>query len=148
MAMQKILVGIDGKTESLWPVIHALSLAQRVDMKVSVLFFEGPEPRKGGKFKPAPPDSGIKAELEALIRQGRLDGIVVDYYVAHGVYKDELIRFIRENGITLLVMELPSGRSEGSSEGIGELLDEVKLRSGCRIELVLLKDTGPHSTRS
>ncbi len=134
--MEKILAGMRPDEPSLWAGIHALKLAERIMADLSILFVTEPEP--DGLRKNQDPDEGkIKEKIHELIKQGREKGVRVSYYVASGDFAAELIRFIRENKITLLVIGCPEGGidPEISSEFIGK----IKRRLHCRIEVVSAK---------
>lgn len=131
--MEKILVGMESKMTSLWGAIHALNLAKRIHAKISILYVTDPTseeaPRGSGE-----PD--IRSHLEKLISDGRLEGISIDYYLTCGSFKEELIKFIKEKRINLLVIDHPQPERRIGGEAFPELLDEIKLRSECRIEVV------------
>jgi nucleotide-binding universal stress UspA family protein len=138
--MERILVGIDSKMTSLWSVIYALNLAKRMDVKISVLLvIESPalSDEEGG---PKKNESAIKPRLEKLILDGRSEGTPIDYFLSYGLFKDELIKFIQEKKISLLVMDFPLPDRKGASEKLPEILGEIKLRTHCRIEVVHKKD--------
>ena len=107
-------------------------------MKISILLLEKPRTREGGD-QPAPKkkEGFIKSRLEALISTGWSEGISIDYYyIAYGSYKNELIQFIQEKGVTHLVLTFPSDAIRSTSENHKDLVDEIKLRTNCPIELV------------
>lgn len=138
--MERILVGINSKTTNLLSVIYALNLAKRMDVKISVLLVIEPpfllsKPGEAGKD-----ESAIKKRLEKFILDGRSDGISVDYFLTYGSFKEELIKFIQEKKISLLVVDYPFPDRKAASEKLPELLAEIKLRTHCRIEVVHKKD--------
>ncbi len=142
--MVKLLVGIDAKMTGLWSVVYALNLAKRMDIKIAILFVSdaassSPSPA-AGQEQPEKEDTSIKRRLEKLITDGRSEGISIDYYLADGSYKEEVIKFIKEKGITLLVVDFPYADRKEASEKLPELLGEIKLRTNCRIEVVHQKD--------
>ena len=55
--------------------------------------------------------------------------------MAYGNYESELVSFVQENKITLLVVESSSERGE-SRELFREFLDKLRHRINCRIEVV------------
>jgi nucleotide-binding universal stress UspA family protein len=150
--MVKILVGIDAKMTGLWSVVYALNLAKRMDIKIAILLVS--DTPSSAELKGASPslspsakqerseedETSIKRRLEKLITDGRSEGISIDYYLAYGSYKEEIIKFIKEKGITLLVVDSPSVDRKEASEKLPELLCEIKLRTHCRIEVVHQKD--------
>ena len=137
--MERILVGLQPGESKLWAGIHALNLAKRINAEVSFLLVMEPgnDPEEDG-LKERQQGSMMKS-LGPLIEQGRSEGIRVDYYVTHGKVESELVRFIRENKITMLVVG--SSFDPKDSSGIfGDLLEKIRHRIDCRIEVVYEKD--------
>jgi len=130
--MERILVGIHSPDTSFWAGVHALNLAKRIGARVSFLLVVD---RESGSTD----DLGQKAEasfkkkVESLIEEGRSEGIAVDYYLTYGNFETELIRFSQENRVTLLVVEPPR---EKSTERFSSLLEKIRHRINCRIEVV------------
>jgi hypothetical protein len=123
----------------LWSVVFALNLAKRMDVKISVLLVI--DPALAGKNKgPASEASALRSRLEKIIQDGRSEGTPIDYFLARGGFKDELIRFIQERKISLLVVDYPLADQNSGLENMPELLGEIKLRTGCRIEMVHSRD--------
>jgi hypothetical protein len=133
---------------SLWSVIHVLNLAKRMTAQISVLLVIEPAVGSDDQRLQEKEESPIRTRLEKLIIEGRADGIPIDYYLAHGSYKNELIKFIQEKKISLLVLDSPLPGSDGASEKLPELLGEIKLRTHCRIEVVHRKDVNENGKRS
>jgi hypothetical protein len=136
LTMKKVLVGVSSETTDLWPVIYALNLAKRVKMRLFVLLVLDPRERRLNKEKYPVDESSIKMRLEALLSEGRSWGIPIDYHIATGSYKEELIQLIQNKEISLVVLAMPTAAPKGSSEGIHDILDEIKLRTACDIEIV------------
>jgi RNase H-fold protein (predicted Holliday junction resolvase) len=59
----------------------------------------------------------------------------VDCYITYGQYDNELVKFVKENKITMLVVGSPSPR-EGRFEDFEDLLEKIRHRIDCRIEVV------------
>ncbi len=146
--MERILVGLYSKMTSLWSVIHVLNLAKRMNVKISVLLVIEPAAGSDNQRLQEKEESPIRTRLEKLIMEGRADGVPIDYYLAYGSYKNELIKFIREKKISLLVLDSPLPGPNGASEKLPELLGEIKLRTHCRIEVVHRKDVKESRKRS
>jgi len=134
--MERILVGLDPGKTSLWAAIHALNLAKRIKAKVFILMVEGDTQTQKGLRIEKRVQSSVRADLEALIERGRSEGIAVEYYIAQGSYERELIHFIKKNKITLLVFGLPSCRKKGPSGKFMDLVEKIRRRVDCRIEIV------------
>ena len=141
--MEKILVGVESNMNTLWPVIYALSLATRMDVRIYILLVDDPGSIPMD-LSSAPEDApGLKDQLEALILKGRSEGILIDYYITGGPFANELIKFIQEKKISLLVVGFPAHEKKRVSQNIPELLKEIRLRTQCRIEVVHQKTDKP-----
>jgi nucleotide-binding universal stress UspA family protein len=140
--MERILVGLDTAEGSLWSGIHALNLAKRIDAKVSFLLVIDPDLDKRKQALQEQWKTYMMKSLGALIEQGRAEGITVDYFVAYGKFDIEIVKFIKENRITMLVVGLPADQ-KGSSGHFAELLEKVRHRIDCRIEVVHEKSLKP-----
>lgn len=138
--MEKILVGIDSNTTSLLSVIYALNFAKRMDVKISILLVIEPTTMSGKSEQAAQKESTIRKRLEKFILDGRSDGTAIDFFVTYGSFKDELIKFIQKENISLLVVDSPFPDRKVASKKIPALFGEIKLRTHCRIEVVHKKD--------
>lgn len=135
--MERILVGMDASETTLWAVIHAINLAKRIKARVSILVVNHPEAARPGREKHRRELTAVsKQRLESLIEESRSQGLLVDYYVTEGLYEPELIRFIRENGTTLLVVGFPAIRRAGTPAEFEGFLERIRHRINCRIEVV------------
>lgn len=128
--MEKILVAMDTRMTSVWSLVYALNLAKRMQVRVSILLFSAPSVSEPEKQDKAAKKGFIKQEIEKLIFEGRSEGISIDYFHTSGTYREEIIRFIQEKKIDLLVIE------KTMPENMNEFVEEIKLRTFCRIELV------------
>ncbi|MEJ2155403.1 MAG: universal stress protein [Desulfobacteraceae bacterium] len=138
--MEKILVGIDSKTTRLLSVLYALNLAKRMDVKISILLVIEPAATSVESEAAAQGASTIRKQLEKSILEGRSDGTPIDFFVTYGSFKEELIKFIKEEKISLLVVDSPFPDRKVASEKLPALFGEIKLRTHCRIEVVHKKD--------
>lgn len=143
--MKRIMAVLETGETKLWQAVHAVNLAKRVGGKVFILRILPVEKsdkilllQEGGK-------EVWQYRLEALIDQARSQGISVDYHIAYGSYEDELVRFIRETKIDILVLIAPHLVGPGQRERATSL-ESVRHRVNCRIELVYEKPD--YSTRS
>ena len=138
--MEKILVGIDSKTTRLLSVLYALNLAKRMDVKISILLVIEPAAASVESEEAAQDGSVIRKQLEEFILEGRSDGASIDFFVTYGTFKEELIKFIQEKKISLLVVDSPFPDRKVASDKLPALFGEIKLRTHCRIEVVHKKD--------
>lgn len=134
--MERILVGLDLEEVGLWAGIHALNLAKRINAQVAFLLAIEPCKDKRRRAVQEKRKASLMKSLGPLIEKGRAEGIGVDYYVVYGTYDSELVRFIKENRITMLVVESPFNDHRGSSGHFRDLLEKVRHRIDCRIEVV------------
>jgi len=140
--MERILVGMDPNEGSLWAGIHGLNLAKRINAKVSFLLVIEPSTDKAKEALQEQRKDSMMKSLGPIIEQGREEGIGVDYFVTYGNYDNEVVRFIKENKITILVVGLrPDQR--GPSGNFADLLEKVRHRIDCRIEVVSEKNLRP-----
>ena len=134
--MEKILVGLyPGKT-SLWAAVHALNLSKRINARLFFLLVIDPEAKGSDQSLMRQVEASMKSSLESLIEEGISDGIPVDYYITYGQYDNELVKFVRENKITMLVVESPTLQDRRHLEDFDDLLEKIRHRIDCRIEVV------------
>ena len=134
--MEKILVGLyPGKT-SLWAAVHALNLSKRINARLYFLLVIDNAIKGSDKSLMRHIETSMKSSLESLIEEGISDGIPVDYYITHGQYDNELVKFVKENKITMLVVESPKLQDKRHLEGFDDLLEKIRHRIDCRIEVV------------
>jgi RNase H-fold protein (predicted Holliday junction resolvase) len=80
-------------------------------------------------------EASMRLNLESLIEEGISEGIPVDYYITYGQYDNELVKFVKENKITMLVVGSPASQ-DGRLEDFDDLLEKIRHRIDCRIEVV------------
>jgi len=133
--MEKILVAIDPVRTSFCAGIHALYLAKRIKATVSFLLVFSKSTKEIYPSLAEEIEVSVKKKLGSLIEEARFDGIQVDYYLAYGKYESEVVSFIQENKITLLVVESPTDQG-ALSKSCKHFLDKIRHRINCRIEVV------------
>jgi nucleotide-binding universal stress UspA family protein len=133
--MEKILVGLyPGKT-SLWAAVHALNLSKRINARLFFLLVIDPEAKGSDQSLMRQVEASVRSSLESLIEEGISDGIPVDYYITYGQYDNELVKFVKENKITMLVVGSPTPRDERFDD-FEDLLEKIRHRIDCRVEVV------------
>ena len=138
--MERILVGMDPKRTSRWAGVYALNLAKRIQAKVSFLLVIDPAAKRSKPAISNEAETGVKESLESLIEEGLSEGILVDYYIAYGQYEDELVNFIKDNQISILVVGSPADQ-KASAGNFKSFLEKIRHRVDCRIEVVHEKTT-------
>jgi nucleotide-binding universal stress UspA family protein len=133
--MEKILVGLyPGKT-SLWAAVHALNLSKRINAKIYFLLVLDPEAKGSEESMVHKVEASMKSNLESLIEEGISDGIPINYYITYGQYDNELVKFVKQNKITMLVVASPTPQ-DGCFEDFEDLIEKIRHRIECRIEVV------------
>ena len=137
--MENILVAVGPQHPNTWAALHAVALARRMKARVNFLLVLAP-----GEEGDAGVQAPYRQELEEFIRQLRSEGLMVDYYISQGDYEEELVRFVEEHGVSLLVMDSP-GKGRGESVS---LVEKIRHRVNCRIEVVHGAGRGGHGAGS
>ena len=138
--MKKILVAINGRNAAWGALSHACSLAKRIDVQLNVLLVNPPDRRhlSGSEIEV---NDEIREKLELLLEAAKAEGISVNYYVTEGTYDDEVISFINNNKITLLVYETLEGDIRPANRECAASLRTLRHRVACTIEVVAPKKT-------
>jgi len=132
-AMERILVALDPGRTTIWAAIHALNLARRIGARTYILMV--PRTPHAGEAENRVL-AGAQEELEPLIEKARTEGVRVEIYITYGEYDQEVVKFIRENKIDLLIIGVPVS-SKGSSPGrFFDNVEKIRQRVDCRIEVV------------
>lgn len=132
--MERILVTITGETESWEAFSRACSLARRIEAKLYVLFVDTPVDVSTGRSG-LEHSKGVKKHLEMLLEAAKAEGVAFEYYTTEGEYEKEVIGFVRDNKITLLVVE----HNGGDIHHYTNSLLAIRHRIACRVELVAPK---------
>ncbi len=140
--MKRIMAVLEASEANLWSAIHAINLAQRLGGKVFILRIFPSEENREGKASQEESNGMLQQRLEALIEQARSQAVSVDYHIAFGSYEGELVRFIRETKIDIMVLIAPHLVTPGRRQKAISL-ESVRHRVNCRIELVYEKPEYP-----
>ncbi len=141
--MERILVAFDSLQPTLDAGLHGVNLAKRISAKLFFLWVTSPNSTSAVQREA---NALMKRRLEGLIDEGRGDGVLVDYFVTEGVFETEVIRFVKENKISLLLVGSPANAEDGAS-GFAETLENIRLRVNCHIEVVHKKSPGAGAER-
>ena len=152
--MEQILVSMDIRQEADSPfpllnqdetggflaaVYRAIHLAERIKANVHILLVWCQEPAASPTETFTGLEDAAKKHLELMIEKARSNGVSVHYYISKGNFEDEVIRFVAEKKITLLILGLPYGNSESSVE-FNKVLYAIRQNVRCAIELVRRKE--------
>ena len=139
--MERILVGMDIRETSLGAVYRAIHLAIRIKAPVYILVVTDDGVKSSGDDVLAALEGSVRKKLDLMIQLGRSEGVTVNYYVTQGVYEEEVIRFVEEKDVTLLVLgfvdENPKTKAEREFR---KSLGNIRKRVNCSIELVHQKE--------
>ncbi len=136
--MEKILVAMDPERTHMFAGNHALHLARRIKARVFFLLVLPAGRLSSGHPEKNFNESTVRKRVEAVIEEARADGILVDYYMTCGDYESELVSFVQENNISLLVVECPDTRGH-AGQACNDFLDKLRHRINCRIDVVNVK---------
>ncbi|RJX29151.1 MAG: universal stress protein [Desulfurivibrio sp.] len=134
--MNRILVAVETGHHSVSAAVYALNLAQRIQAKISILLID--QPGDGvDAMTMATNDEFTVQKLQALLSDcSRRDGVQVSFYVGNGSYESELVNFVQQNNISLLVVGFPaSGQQDGAGRFLERLMN-IKQKINCRIMIV------------
>lgn len=130
--MKKTLVAIHPKAKTIWAIVHAINLAIRIGAKTFILFIQDKETEKNKKRNM----TELQKEIAPLLELARIEGIMVDTYISYGEYAQEIINFVRENGIDLLILGVPAELGIISKHRFFDEVEKIRQMVDCRIQLV------------
>ncbi len=131
--MERVLVALEPGKTSIWTVVHGLNLARRIRARVFILLVSETRVAEGVERRLR---EDLQEEIESLIEEARSEEIEVELYMAYGEYDDEVVRFIKDNKITLLVLGVPLSKRGGTTSKFLDLVERIRGRVECRIEIV------------
>lgn len=135
--MNRVLVAVEPKHASVSAADYAFNLAQRIQAKVFFLMIDSHPAAQADTAADSGGEPALQEELKSLIStSSSREGVKVDFYVASGQYESELINFIRQNRITLLVVGFPAADQQEATALFLERLMRIKQKINCRIVIV------------
>ena len=135
--MENILVAIDGKHSAWEALSRASSLARRVHVQLSVLLVVPPASRNLS-FAEVQLEATVRERLELMLEAIKAEGIRINYFVTEGSYEEEVIAFVLNNRVTLLVYEATDGDARCADRD-SLSLRSIRHRISCRVEVVAPK---------
>jgi nucleotide-binding universal stress UspA family protein len=133
--MERILVSMHCRNGSWGALSRAVSLARRIDAKLFALLVLPPCAEGAGAEECNAACGGIRERLELLIGIAKSEGSRIDYFISEGNYEEEVIRFVQQKRITLLIAQSPDRDSPHSERDLAEIR-KIQHRIACRVELV------------
>lgn len=132
--MERILVSMSSQRGAWGAWSRAISLCRRIGARLYALLLMPPSAKGAGTAGDNTP-GGVRKRLELLIELAKAEGVQVDYFVSEGNYEEEVIRFVEQNRITLLVAE-SAEEETANSERESARIRRIGHRVSCRVELV------------
>ena len=137
--MERILVSMNFRSGSWGAWSRAISLARRIEAKLYVLLVLPPSPKGAGTEEHNAAGS-TRERLELLIEIAKSEGARVEYFISEGNYEEEVIRFVEQNRITLVIAESPDEENPRSERDLAQIR-KIQHRIACRVELVSPRKT-------
>ena len=132
--MERILVSMHCRNGSWGALSRAVSLARRIDAKLYALLVLPPCAESAGPEERSA-SCGIRERLELLIEIAKSEGSRIDYFISEGNYEEEVIRFVQQNRVTLVIAENPDEESPNLERDLAQIR-KIQHRIACRVELV------------
>jgi len=134
--MERILVGLDSTFNSKEALWRAMELTKRIAAKLYVLVVLTPDAPLEGTGENAL-SSAVKSRLEILRQWAQEEGVPLACFVTQGRFEEEVIRFVKQHKITLLVAESSAGEARHNERD--QVLEAIRHRVQCRLEMVAPK---------
>ena len=134
---QDVLVPTDGSDGTRRAIAHALTIADRFDATVHVLSIvpEGPL----GTLDDGDPTAAARRAVERVEREARQNGTAVTTAVEHGVPHEEILAYVEDNGIDMVVMGT-QGRTGLDRVLVGSVAERVVRLADVPVVTVRLTD--------
>lgn len=133
--MERILVSMSNQCGAWGAWSRAISLARRIDAKLYALLLTPPSAKTAVSAGDNSTAGTVRKRLELLIEVAKSEGVSVDYFISEGNYEEEVIRFVEQNRITLLVAESADEDGSNSERDLAQIR-RISHRIKCRMELV------------
>jgi K+-sensing histidine kinase KdpD len=137
--MERILVSMNCRSGSWDAWSRAISLARRIDAKLYALLVLLPS-EKGIGIEEHKACGRIRERLELLIEAAKSEGAQIDYFISEGDYEEEVIRFVEQHRITLVIADSPDEENPRSERDLAQIR-KIQHRVTCRVELVSPRKT-------
>jgi K+-sensing histidine kinase KdpD len=141
--MNRVLVAVEPKHPSVSAAVYAFNLAERIQAKIFFLMIDNHAATPAEAARHGEGESAWQEELRSLLSSGNgREGVRVGFYVASGPYESELVSFIRQNRISLLVVGFPAADQQEATGLFLERLMRIKQKINCRVVIVSEKMSG------
>ena len=135
--MNRILVAVETGHPSVSAAVYAINLAQRIQAQISFLLIDHLGEENNATAGETNDELPVHKQLLSLISDsGRPDGVKVNFYVGSGPYESELINFVQQNRISLLIVGFPAPSQQEGAGRFLERLMNIKQQINCRIMIV------------
>ena len=130
-SMERILVSMDSAVYGQEAVRRGIALAKRIAAELNILVVLPPD-SSGARSGTLP--ELMKNRLDLVRRWAQEEGLSLGCYVTVGRYEQEVVRFVRDHRITLMVTESSFGESRANERD--HVIEAIRHRIPCRLELV------------
>jgi len=132
--MNRILVAVETGHPSVSAAVYALNLAQRIQAQISFLLIDHPGDEIDASEGEPNDEFTLQKQLLSLISDSsRGDGVKVNFYVGNEPYESELVNFVQQNKISLLIVGFPAPSQQERAGRFLERLMNIKQKINCRI---------------
>lgn len=145
--MNKVLVPLENQGElARNAALFAMGFAQRTGAQVLFLRIQEDSPGPGGRQAPAqPPVRQPFPDLEEIVSQSRQQGLQVGTYLTRGDYVRRVGEFVRQQGISRIVVALPAPDSQDYQRLSGQVA-ALRRSLSCPLVVVRPRAEGPGPT--
>ncbi|TKB28529.1 universal stress protein [Desulfopila sp. IMCC35006] len=135
--MEKILVAINSRHGAWEALSHACSLAKRIDATLNVLLVV---PLNRGRISchAQEVEEAIRKKLELLIEAAKAEGVQINYFITEGEYAQEVISFVNNNKISLLIHEADDKKARSADKEL-VFVRSLRHKISCTVEIVFTK---------
>ena len=135
--MEKLLVAIDSRYGAWEALSHACSLAKRIDATLNILLVV-PLRRRNFSSQSKEVEEAIRKRLGLLIEAAKAEDVKINYFTTEGEYAQEVIDFVNNNKISLLIHEADDTKIR-SAKREQVFLSSLRHRVSCTVEIVFTK---------
>lgn len=132
--MERILVPVVSGRRDTRLIIHGIQLAERIGGTIYILEIDHLE--EGSPAPTFPASRQQNHEGASLTAKSGGEESRCEFFQTRGEYCDEIINFCSRFRITNLVLDLTSAGKRETPVRMLEMINSLKQRLGCRVELI------------
>ncbi|MBT8763425.1 universal stress protein [Desulfohalobiaceae bacterium Ax17] len=132
--MEKILVPIWPNQDDIWVTVHGMQLARRINAQLFLLEFL--DSKQTTHTLPDNNGGDRAVIIKSLVMDAKKGGVRSVYYNVNGEFHTEVIKYIKEHNISIVVLELPERKVGKHANDILMLVKKLMETNECKIEFV------------